>query len=88
MIIDPIELRNRILYRLNQANHNNNQITSDTWLAVSKALVDEGIGTGGAKWYEGAGTPNNTIGDDGDFYLNVANGDVYVKVVVGAVLMR
>lgn len=49
--------------------------------AATKAYVDANIGSGspgtpGSKWYEGAGAPSTTH-NDGDFYLNVSNGDVY-----------
>jgi hypothetical protein len=44
MPLDPVTLRNRITFRLQEARHNTNPTTSDMWLAVSKALVDLGIG--------------------------------------------
>jgi hypothetical protein len=34
---------------------------------------------GGAAWYEGSGAPS-TLHNDGDFYLNGTNGDVYEQV--------
>ena len=34
----------------------------------------------GAKFYTGAGAPANTLGNDGDVYINTAGGDVYNKV--------
>jgi hypothetical protein len=36
-------------------------------------------GTNGATWYSGAGAPSTTH-NDGDFYLNTSNGDVYKQV--------
>lgn len=36
-------------------------------------------GTDGSTWYSGAGTPSTTH-NDGDFYLNTSNGDVYKQV--------
>lgn len=36
-------------------------------------------GTNGSVWYEGAGAPSTTH-NDGDFYLNTTNGDVYKQV--------
>src|ERR1019366_4819092 len=35
-------------------------------------------GTSGARWYEGAGVPSTTH-NDGDYYFNTANGDVYTQ---------
>lgn len=31
----------------------------------------------GSKWYDGAGSPNNTIGIEGDYYINTINGDIF-----------
>lgn len=36
-------------------------------------------GTNGSVWYSGAGAPSTTH-NDGDFYLNTSNGDVYKQV--------
>lgn len=36
-------------------------------------------GTDGATWRSGAGAPSNALGADGDYYLNTANGDVYLR---------
>lgn len=36
-------------------------------------------GTPGSVWREGTGAPANTLGVDGDFFLDDANGDVYQK---------
>lgn len=36
-------------------------------------------GTPGSVWREGTGAPSNGLGVDGDFYLNDADGDVYLK---------
>lgn len=36
-------------------------------------------GASGTIWRSGSGAPSNTLGVDGDFYLNTANGDVYTK---------
>ena len=36
-------------------------------------------GTPGSVWYEGSGAPSGGTGIDGDYYLDVANGDVYQK---------
>lgn len=38
-----------------------------------------GTGTPGSVWREGAGTPSNSLGVDGDFYLNGTTGDVYLR---------
>lgn len=31
----------------------------------------------GSKWYDGAGSPNNSIGIEGDYYINTINGDIF-----------
>ena len=36
-------------------------------------------GAPGSVWYEGSGAPSGATGINGDYYLNVANGDVYLK---------
>lgn len=36
-------------------------------------------GAPGSVWREGTGVPSNGLGINGDFYLNDANGDVYLK---------
>ncbi len=36
-------------------------------------------GNNGATWRSGSGVPANALGADGDFYLNTANSDVYLK---------
>jgi hypothetical protein len=48
---------------------------------VNKVLRGDGTwATGGAvQWRSGSGVPSNGLGNDGDFYLNTANGDVYSK---------
>ena len=37
-------------------------------------------GTPGSIWYNGAGAPSNSIGVDGNYYLDTTSGDVYFKV--------
>lgn len=39
-----------------------------------------GPGAPGAIWRTGSGVPSNSLGIDGDFYLNTANGAVYERV--------
>jgi hypothetical protein len=36
-------------------------------------------GTAGSVWRDGSGTPLNSLGADGDYYLNVLSGDVYLR---------
>ena len=36
-------------------------------------------GVPGSKWYNGTSAPADTLGVDGDYYLNTATGDVYAK---------
>lgn len=36
-------------------------------------------GTAGSVWRNGSGVPSNSLGVDGDYYLNTANGDVYLR---------
>jgi len=44
-------------------------------------LIDEQTGGGGsaAAWFDGAGTPSSGLGNNGDYYLNTTNGDIYEK---------
>ena len=37
-------------------------------------------GTNGTVWYSGSGIPDNSVGVSGDYYLNVLNGALYLKV--------
>jgi hypothetical protein len=37
-------------------------------------------GANGATWWNGTGVPGSSLGSNGDFYLNLANSDVYNKV--------
>jgi hypothetical protein len=36
-------------------------------------------GTPGTVWYNGTGVPPDTLGTDGDYYLDDATGNVYQK---------
>lgn len=36
-------------------------------------------GSNGSTWHDGSGVPSNSLGVNGDYYLNHANGDVYLK---------
>lgn len=36
-------------------------------------------GADGSVWRNGSGAPSNSLGVNGDYYLNTANGDVYLK---------
>ncbi len=40
-------------------------------------------GANGATWFNGTGIPSTTVGVNGDFYLDLASGDVYNKVLGG-----
>lgn len=42
-------------------------------------LADVTTGADGAKWYSGNGTPSDATGVEGDYYLNLTNGDIYTK---------
>jgi hypothetical protein len=37
-------------------------------------------GANGATWRNGTGVPSSSLGSNGDFYLNLANSDVYNKI--------
>jgi hypothetical protein len=37
-------------------------------------------GVNGATWLNGTGVPSSSLGSNGDFYLNLANSDVYNKI--------
>jgi hypothetical protein len=40
-------------------------------------------GTVGSRWFQGSGVPSNIIGNENDFYLDLNNGDVYQKMLLG-----
>ncbi|WP_278984069.1 Calx-beta domain-containing protein [Sphingobium yanoikuyae] len=52
--------------------------TWGAWVAVS------GASGSGTKWYSGAGAPAAATGANGDYYLNLTNGDVYGPKASGA----
>jgi len=37
-------------------------------------------GSDGTTWHSGSGVPADTLGNDGDFYINTSNNDYYTKV--------
>lgn len=49
------------------------------WGSLSYLAVDGVDGRDGEQWFTGAGTPGAGTGQDGDFYLDTGNGDVYEK---------
>ncbi len=40
---------------------------------------DDDSGITGTAWFDGAGAPSDTLGNDGDYYLDDSSGDVYKK---------
>ncbi|MDP2671983.1 MAG: hypothetical protein Q8O68_00550 [Candidatus Daviesbacteria bacterium] len=38
------------------------------------------VGLSGEQWFSGAGIPDDSFGNNGDFYIDISNGDVYEKV--------
>jgi hypothetical protein len=53
--------------------------TGATGLAGA-AGADGADGADGSVWWNGTGAPDSSLGVDGDFYLNLDNGDVYNRV--------
>lgn len=43
------------------------------------AIAGTGGGGGGTVWRNGSGPPSNSLGSDGDYYVNVLNSDVWWK---------
>lgn len=39
------------------------------------------VGAAGSVWHTGSGVPSNSVGIEGDYYLNAATGDVYLKAL-------
>jgi hypothetical protein len=37
-------------------------------------------GGGGPQWFSGSGAPSSETGSDGDFYLDITNGNIYNKI--------
>lgn len=59
------------------------QLKSDT---LSKAKIAQMMSTGTGFtncWYDGAGLPDDTFGNNGDYYLKLPEGDIYNKVFGG-----
>lgn len=50
-----------------------------TILTTAASTGSSGTGTNGSVWHNGAGVPENSLGADGDYYLNNANADVYLR---------
>lgn len=48
------------------------------WQLVARDGTGGGGGSGSA-WHNGNGAPGSLVGVDGDYYLNVTNGDIYAK---------
>lgn len=46
---------------------------------VKAWLEDLAAGGGGTIWYAGSGVPDDSVGNDGDFYFRTSNGAVYEK---------
>ena len=40
----------------------------------------KGGGGGGPQWFSGSGGPSSETGSDGDFYLDITNGNIYNKI--------
>jgi hypothetical protein len=58
---------------------------SGSWTWVANIQGEQGPpgtgdGTPGSVWWNGTGTPSSSLGADGDYYLDLSNGDVYNKV--------
>ena len=52
----------------------------DAWIPLEYSSGIQGDpGTDGALWYDGEGAPDGATGVDGDYYLDIVNGDVYKK---------
>ena len=56
------------------------RIASGTGVLTSNGTVVSWGAGGAAIWRTGSGVPDNSLGGDGDMYLNTANGDTYNKV--------
>ena len=58
---------------------------SGSWAWVANIQGEQGppgtgSGTAGSVWWNGTGAPDSGLGVDGDFYLDLGNGDVYNRV--------
>ena len=53
--------------------------TNGTPGADGDAGANGSNGAAGSKWFSGAGAPSDSLGVNGDFYLNTTSGDVSVK---------
>ena len=67
-------------YYLNTQSSNVYFKSSGTYSLVANIKGATGAtGAAGATWRSGSGAPSDSLGVDGDLYLNIANGDVYVR---------
>lgn len=53
------------------------QKDSDIWSSIANIIGPKG--DAGSMWLYGAGSPSDSLGTDGDFYLDTNNGDIYEK---------
>ena len=51
----------------------------EVWNVEGQDGADGADGVDGSVWYNGSGEPSDTLGKDGDYYLDNDNGDVYLK---------
>ena len=47
------------------------------WMHPSWRVIDQGAG--GTAWFSGPDVPQNSTGEEGDFFLNITDGNVYRK---------
>lgn len=53
--------------------------TIDQWQKWAQENIDALLLEESSEWFSGSGVPGSGTGEDGDFYLNTSNGDVYKK---------
>jgi hypothetical protein len=54
-------------------------VSTQSWYRFWAALAEDAQ-SGGSTWTVGAGPPDDTVGNNGDFYLDSDTGDVYEKI--------
>lgn len=55
-------------------------LTNDDFIEFPVSVGPAGTnGTNGSVWRNGSGAPSNSLGANGDYYLNTTNSDVYLK---------
>lgn len=86
---DEDDIQTSNISRQSTNNMNTNQVDQNVLIdaildvksqvkSIAQTYFEEELsGRIASKWYDGAGSPNNNIGVEGDYYINTINGDIF-----------